>query len=318
MITDPATALEQLTSLLGDDVFFVPCHWVTKKPAVTYAERPFEGTKTPAYLALLNAAKTNIAIYLGNASGGLCAIDFDVDKYLVAFLQLNPELAATTRVVGSRGAKLLVRMAGEFPGSCKAKQFEWRANGNLAIVHGRHPDGVDYRITVSTPPIVLPFEKIIWPTTWEKPWLKELEQQVRKVYGEPFYTNKDGRITTINEPYWAGVYGKEHRILYEPDEQSFYQYNPQTGLYHAVALFLSETVHESEYGLDAHAFSQRLDHILFDPELDGLSLMVRMSQYVATCSTQQRSNLPRPEAGNSFVTKDGRLKIPDFADRGSA
>lgn len=38
--------LDRLTALLGPDVFFVPCEWGTKKPLVTYVERPFEETKS--------------------------------------------------------------------------------------------------------------------------------------------------------------------------------------------------------------------------------------------------------------------------------
>ncbi len=70
-------ALEKLTALLGDDVFFVPCEWGTKKPLARYVERPFEGTKSAAYRALFEGELRNIAVYLGKASGGLCAIDFD-------------------------------------------------------------------------------------------------------------------------------------------------------------------------------------------------------------------------------------------------
>jgi hypothetical protein len=40
--------LQRVTALLGQDAFFVPCEWGTKKPLVTYVERPFEGTKSPA------------------------------------------------------------------------------------------------------------------------------------------------------------------------------------------------------------------------------------------------------------------------------
>jgi len=39
--------LESLTKVLGDDVFFVPCEWGTKKSLVTYVERPFEGMNSP-------------------------------------------------------------------------------------------------------------------------------------------------------------------------------------------------------------------------------------------------------------------------------
>ena len=71
--------LDRFTSLLGEDVFFVPCEWGTKEPLLTYVERPFEGTKTPAYRAVFDATETNIAVYLGKSSGGLCAIDCDAD-----------------------------------------------------------------------------------------------------------------------------------------------------------------------------------------------------------------------------------------------
>lgn len=43
------TPLQRFTGLLGDDVFFVPCAWGTKKPICTYTERPFEQTKSEEY-----------------------------------------------------------------------------------------------------------------------------------------------------------------------------------------------------------------------------------------------------------------------------
>jgi len=63
--------LSRLWSLLGEDVFFVPCEWETKRPLVTYVERPFEGTKTAAYRALFEVQDVNVAVYLGKASSGL-------------------------------------------------------------------------------------------------------------------------------------------------------------------------------------------------------------------------------------------------------
>ena len=57
--------LDKFTAQLGDDVFFVPCEWGTKKPKVTYVERPFESTKSDAYRAIFVAGETNIAVYLG-------------------------------------------------------------------------------------------------------------------------------------------------------------------------------------------------------------------------------------------------------------
>ena len=104
--------LKVFTGLLGEDVFFVPCEWGTKKPLLTYVERPFEGTKSEAYQAVFNLEPTNIAVYLGKASGGLYAIDFDADEDLAAFLELNPALTATTRSRGSRGGMVWLRIEG--------------------------------------------------------------------------------------------------------------------------------------------------------------------------------------------------------------
>src|SRR3954451_7442126 len=110
--------LSRLAALLGDDVFFVSCEWGTKKPLVTYVERPFEATKTEAYRAIFEVQEVNIAVYLGKASGGLCAIDFDRDEDLDAFLASNPGLESTTRTRGSRGAMVWLRLKGDFPASC--------------------------------------------------------------------------------------------------------------------------------------------------------------------------------------------------------
>ena len=37
--------LDRLAAMLGEDVFLVPCEWGTKRPLVTYVERPFEFRK---------------------------------------------------------------------------------------------------------------------------------------------------------------------------------------------------------------------------------------------------------------------------------
>ena len=223
--------LESLTSLLGNDVFFVPCEFGTKEPLVTYAERPFEGTKTPAYRAVFDAMETNIAVYLGKASGGLCAIDCDADEDLAAFLAANPKLANTTHSRGSRGGMLWVRVAGEFPRSCKSERFEWRADGNLSTIYGRHPKGMDYQLVRDAAPVAVAFEDIVWPDGWERPWEEDAEVKLRQTFGEPFYTNDKGIITTINEAYWAGLHATENILLHEPDEKSFYRYNAETGIY---------------------------------------------------------------------------------------
>jgi phage/plasmid-associated DNA primase len=224
-------------ALLGSDVFFVPCEWGTKKPLVTYTDRPFESTRSDAYRAVLNGSETNIAVYLGKASGGLCAIDFDRDEDMTAFLAVNPKLAATTRSRGSRGGMVWLRVEGDYPESCNPehKRFEWRADRRLSTIYGRHPNGMDYTLTVDAPPVALTFAEIVWPDDWELPWVladgHQAAATLRKLYGEPFYTNDKGALSGINEAYWAGMHATENEVLYEPDEKVFYQYNADTGLF---------------------------------------------------------------------------------------
>ncbi len=230
---DGQTKLTLIERLLGEDVFFVPCEWGTKKPLVTYVERPFEATKTPAYRALFEIQEVNVAIYLGKASGGLCAIDFDSDEDLNEFLGLNPALANSLRSRGSRGSMLWVRIKGDYPQSCnsKDKHFEWRADKRLSTIYGRHPTGVEYQVVVDAAPAELAFSEIVWPESWELPWNLVDDQNLRKLYGEPFYVNEKGGLTGLNEAYWAGLHARENTVLFEKDEKLFYQYRKDTGLY---------------------------------------------------------------------------------------
>ncbi len=260
----PVSPLKRFTARMGEDVFFVPCKWGTKTPIVTYKDRPFEGTKSEAYQALFNFEPTNIAIYLGRASNGLCAIDFDADEDIALFLAQNPKLEHTTRTRGSRGGMLWIRIDGDYPESCNPehKHFEWRADQRLSTIHGRHEKGMDYMLLVDESPITLKFEEIVWPKEWQLPWVgaaaKKAIDELTVQYGQPFYTNKDGRVTNINERFWAALYSRENRVIYDPDEKSFYIYNEGNGLWETIT---PETVRENisgrilEVSRESHQFS---------------------------------------------------------------
>lgn len=227
------TSREKVESLLGEQAFLVPCEWGTKKPLLTYVERPFEATKTVPYRAVFEVQDVNIAVYLGKASSGLCAIDFDRDEDVQAFLAVNPGLANTTRSRGSRGAMLWVRIDGEYPESCNPdhKHFEWRADKRLSTIYGRHPSGIDYQLLCDAPPVTVRFADIVWPEGWALPWVECGDAKLKRLYGEPFYTNEKGGLTGINEAYWAGLHASENEILFDKDEKTFYKYDKETGLY---------------------------------------------------------------------------------------
>lgn len=238
MVNGVSNPLGKLSALLGDAAFLVPCHWGTKIPAVTYTQRPYEATQTPAYRNLLASGEFNIAVYLGQMSGGLCALDFDKDDDLEAFLAVNSSLLTTTRSRGSRGGMVWLRIEGEFPASCTTERFEWRANGRLSTIWGRHPKGMDYAVLVAAPPVTVKFADLQWPAGWALPWIGQAEREaaeaLAKEYGRPFYTNKEGKVTGINERYWAALYARENRVLYDPDEKTFYRYRDRTGLWETV------------------------------------------------------------------------------------
>ena len=227
-----------ITGLLGADAFLVPCVRGTKMPAVTYTQRPFEATQTPAYRFALASGEFNIAVYLGQMSGGLCALDFDQDEDLAAFLAVNPALAATTRSRGSRGGMVWLRIEGEFPASCTTKHFEWRANGRLSTIFGRHPKGMDYTMLVEAAPVAVTFAELQWPGGWDLPWVgkaaRDAAEALAREYGQPFYTNKENKVTGINERYWAALYARENRVLFDPDEKNFYRYAEDTGLWESI------------------------------------------------------------------------------------
>ncbi len=63
-----------------------------------------------------------------------------------------------------------------------------------------------------------------------------------KAYGEPFYTNDKGRVTGINERYWAGLYARENRVLFDPDDKTFYRYDEGRGLWQIVT---AESIRET-------------------------------------------------------------------------
>jgi hypothetical protein len=55
--------------------------------------------------------------------------------------------------------------------------------------------------------------------------------QLIKSYGHPAFFKKDG-ISKINETFWAAYYsGQKTKLIFEPKEKEFYDYNPGTGIY---------------------------------------------------------------------------------------
>lgn len=269
---------DQVVARLGLRAFQVPCKYGTKVPLLTYTERTWEQTQSAAYRAVFEVGPVNIAVYLGKASDGLCAIDFDADEDLEAFLAVNPKLAGTLRSRGSRGGMVWVRIEGEYPESCNPahKHFEWRADRRLSTIYGRHPKGMDYTLVVDAQPVTLRFEEIVWPEGWELPWVKSAAQiaadELEAAYGRPFYMGRNG-VCGINERYWAGLYARENRVLFDPDDKTFYQYEDGTGLWRAIT---AESVRET--------ISQRILEVSREAKESSLELQITQTKLKAVVS----------------------------------
>ncbi len=55
-------------------------------------------------------------------------------------------------------------------------------------------------------------------------------------FGQPYYLNEVGKVTSINESFWAGLNNTENIQLYEPGEKTFYRYDKTTGLYKDISV----------------------------------------------------------------------------------
>lgn len=252
----PFSITGHLVSLLGDNTVLVGVPWGMKGPRHEgWQGTGIESMRNPAYVRKLDDGR-NIAALTGDPSGGLCSIDIDNDEDVEPFLALNPELAVTLRSRGRRGCNLWLRVQGSFPPTTffeKAdgtKWGEWRSTGACTMIHGRHPEGMDYERSPEVHPVTMNFDEIVWPPDLILPWLptgdeapgagEESDDQIILRYGKPlvYYAMlKDGKrvVKGINEAYWAGLHAAENTVLYEPDEQKFYEYSAETGIWSEIS-----------------------------------------------------------------------------------
>jgi P4 family phage/plasmid primase-like protien len=64
---------------------------------------------------------------------------------------------------------------------------------------------------------------------------RELRQRLITEHGEPaFYRSNDGELSGITKlcaPFFSGLYNAKHDVLWEPEEQRFYDYEASSGLW---------------------------------------------------------------------------------------
>ena len=240
-----------LQKLLGDDVVLLPVPRGEKKCVVRgWPNFTIERMRDPSYLASLNH-DGNIGVLLGKNSSGICTIDIDRDKDVELFLEGNAKLRGTLTTRRGRGCNFWLRIKGVYPplGTIRDQDGseigEWRATGGQTVIHGEARDreppytSRSYAIIRRSAPIEMEFKAIVWPENWALPWLEQhgltgplpAIEELKKLYGEPWYTNEEGQVRSIGEAFWAGLYNHENVVLFEPNERAFYRYNELRGLW---------------------------------------------------------------------------------------
>ena len=252
---DPSSSLvDELLDLLGTDAVLLPIPRGKKKPVIKRWQ--FTGAdqmRDREYLAKLNN-NGNIGVLLGS---GLITIDLDQDAAVEPFLILNPKLRNTLKTRRVRGCNYWVHIKGNYPRSCKLittageEWGEWRADGNQTVIYGEAIDRnkgetkpTAYKIEHRAPPIELAFNEIRWPDELSLPWQNEPLAtnngqslgELRRSYGEPYYSNDNGNPRSLNESFWAGLFASENIILWEPSERAFYAYNAEIGIYEEISV----------------------------------------------------------------------------------
>ena len=226
----------ELRDLLGHNVVLLPVPTREKHPYITgWQNTSLDRMADPAYLAQL--CRGNIGVLLGEASGGLCAIDIDVDDQVEPFLALNPALQTTLLTKGARGAQIWIKLTDGYPAAVKLKDAsgaawgEWRADGNQSIVYGIHKEtGCPYGRLVDISPAEIAFDEIIWPEHLKLPWVKDQFDLLVEADGAPFIVSDKGGVT-LNQVFFVQRYMLEHRVLYDASLGEFFEYEQASGLW---------------------------------------------------------------------------------------
>jgi putative DNA primase/helicase len=61
-----------------------------------------------------------------------------------------------------------------------------------------------------------------------------ISQPLVERYGPTSFQNKSGEIVGINQAFWAGLLADENKIIHEPNEDVFYLYEDNSGLYNKI------------------------------------------------------------------------------------
>ena len=316
----------KLMEFLGQDCVLLPIPNGEKRPMdAGWQKTTALAARKPEYIRRLEAG--NIGVLLGRAGGGLCSIDIDSDESAEEFVKLNPRLEKTLQTRGARGRNFWVRIDGDFPSLAKMTDWgEWRSDGGQTVIYGKHPSGGNYTWVVPEKPITIKFDDIVWPSHLELPWKIKVDSAYDDLvteFGKPWKEIKDKKerpfIVALNQPFWAGKYQHDHRVLYECKECDFYEYENERGIWKVK----SEDAIKQEISRDILKFSREQDrpeieHMRSDNSLSGIVRQLRGIVEHGDAFTLHR--IPGVHCSNRFIKFEaGHIEehefSPDFFSR---
>jgi len=279
-----ADKIAKLFEFLGEGSVLLAIPHGEKRPMDSgWQKTTAEASRAPEYIRRLEAG--NIGVLLGKAGGGLCSIDVDSDEAAEEFAKLNPRLEKTLQTKGARGRNFWVRMDGEFPALAKLRDWgEWRSDGGQTVIIGKHPAGGRYQWVTQEKPVTMKFEEIVWPERLELPWKIRVDNAYAELvqeFGKPWKEVRDKKqqreyIVSLNQPFWGGKYQHDNRVLYEPCEKDFYEYDDERGIW----TVKTEDAIKQEISRDILKFSREqerpeIEHMRSDNSLAGIVRQLR-------------------------------------------
>ena len=209
---------DDLYGMLGQEAALLPIRASSKAPVHKHHQRVNLGAmENPDWIAGLGDPDCGIAVLLGEASNGLCTLDFDHGNRREEFLALNPQFANTLETAAKRGGNLWFVLQNGSADSFDIREpegsgnvMEFRGNKRLTIIAGTHPSGVKYRVVNQAKPIRVRWSEVRLPESWPKPGVRAVATEPAEEddgptakppmteagtkYGPPYYVDDKGRV----------------------------------------------------------------------------------------------------------------------------
>jgi phage/plasmid-associated DNA primase len=148
----------------------------------------------------------------------------------------------------------------------------------------------------------------------------ECVAKIIKEYGEPAFLNEKGQISKLNEPFWAALRKHEADTIFSPEENCFYRYNSDNGLYGKITEGSLRTDFERRIFTAANTWKEwrSLDRFRSSGQLWGIIRHLEGQSEVLDAFRSWKDWQPVIACANCVVRIDeqqGQLGIEEFSPK---